>query len=56
MFFDPAIPHLFEVSTCSLDEAEKFPPEDQCWLIDALPWSDVIHDLPRYHESSPLPD
>jgi len=56
MFFDPALPHLFEVSTCSLDEPEKCPPTDQCWLVDAVGWSDALHDLPRYKEYSPLPD
>jgi hypothetical protein len=56
MFFDPAIPHLFEVSTCSLDEPDKFPPKDQCWLTDAVGWSDAIDSLPRYDEYSPLPE
>jgi hypothetical protein len=56
MFFDPAIPHLFEVSTCSLDEPDRFPPEDQCWLVDALEWSGAVHALPRYDETSPLPE
>lgn len=56
MFFDPSIPHLFEVSTCSLDNPAEFPPKDQCWLADSVAWSDVVCDLPRYAESSPLPD
>jgi hypothetical protein len=56
MFFDPAIPHLFEVSTCSLDEPADFPPTDQCWLVDSLPWSGGIPDLPRFVEYSPIPD
>lgn len=56
MFFDPEIPHIFEVSTCSLDKPENFPPKDQCWLVDGLSWSEEISKLPRYDEYSPIPD
>lgn len=56
MFFDPAIPHLFEVSTCSLDDPGKYPPKDQCWHADALPWSENLPKLPSYDEYSPIPD
>lgn len=55
MFFDPAIPGLFEVSTCSLDEAEKFEPVDQCWTVDELKWAGKCYALPRYDKESPLP-
>jgi len=56
MFFDPSIPHLFEVSTCSLDNPAEFPPKDQCWLADSVAWSEGIHNLPRYTGYSPIPD
>ncbi|MGB0372405.1 MAG: GFA family protein [Opitutales bacterium] len=56
MFFDPSIPDLFEVSTNSLDDPSAFPPVDQCWLDDALPWFETMHALPRYALTAPLPD
>lgn len=56
MFFDPALPHIFEVSTCSLDHPENHPPKDQCWLMDGIPWSQTIGGLPKYDEYSPIPD
>lgn len=55
MFFDPGIPDLFEVSTCSLDEPEKFSPVDQCWTNDELKWAGKCCELPRYDKESPLP-
>ncbi|TAG08696.1 MAG: GFA family protein [Verrucomicrobia bacterium] len=55
MFFDPAIPHLFEVTTCSLDQPDLFPPQDQCWVADAVAWAKEIHALPSYDQYSPLP-
>lgn len=56
MFFDPALPHLFEVSTASLDEPGKFPPIDQCWTKDRMPWFGGIHKLSEYGENAPLPE
>lgn len=56
MFFDPAIPHLFEVSTCSLDEPGKFAPKDQCWLSDEVTWWGGLEALPRYDGFAPVPD
>lgn len=56
MFFDPAIPHLFEVSTCSLDHPEDFPPGDQCWIADSLGWAREMGSLPAYQGYSPMPD
>lgn len=56
MFYDPGIPEFFEVSTCSLDEPGKFPPKDQCWMVDALGWGEGVPQLPRYEEASPLPE
>ncbi len=55
MFFDPEIPHLFEVSTCSLDRPGDFAPEEQCWMTDALTWSRTVYGLRGYDEASPLP-
>lgn len=55
MFYDPGLPEIFEVSTCSLDRADEFAPGDQCWLDDALGWSHELADLPRYEETAPLP-
>lgn len=55
MFFDPAIPGIFEVSTNSLDEPGEFPPIDQCWVQDEIRWAKDMASLPRYEEYSPLP-
>jgi len=54
-FFDPAIPHLFEANTNSLDEPVRYPPVDQCWVCDELPWATTCHDLPRFNQAAPLP-
>ena len=56
MFFDPSIPHLFEVSTNSLDDPLPFEPQDQCWMDDALPWHSRLEKLPLYSETGPLPE
>ena len=55
-FFDPAIPHLFEANTNSLDHPENYPPADQCWLTDALPWAHTLGDLPRFDHTAPHPE
>ena len=55
MFFDPGLPHIFEVSTCSLDEADAYPPGDRCWMADAPSWFAETNALPGYVECSPVP-
>ena len=55
MFFDPAIPEFFEVSTCSLDRVDEFPPKDECWISDEVRWAKSLGSLPRYELESPLP-
>lgn len=55
-FFDPAIPHLFEINTSSLDHPEDYPPGDQCWVADALPWLAHLSGLPRFELTSPIPE
>lgn len=55
MFFDPSIPHLFEVSTNSIDDPSAFAPIDQCWLDDAMPWHARLPSLPKYAGTAPLP-
>ena len=54
-FYDPAIPELFEANTNSLDHPAQYPPADQCWVRDELPWSATCRNLPRFHEAAPLP-
>jgi hypothetical protein len=54
-FFDPSIPSLFEANTLTLDDPGCYPPVDQCWVCDELPWSANCLDLPRYHLAGPLP-
>ena len=53
-FFDPALPHEFEVTTCSLDDAASAPaPSDHNWIVDRLPWLRVNDDLPAYEHHTP---
>lgn len=47
-FFDPAIPDEFEVTTCSLDHPELFPPRDHTWTKDRLTWFETADALPRH--------
>ena len=56
MFVDPSIPHLFEVTTNSLDDPIPHAPVDQCWMDDALPWFEGLHALEKYAEKVPLPE
>lgn len=56
MFFDPAIPGQFEVTTCTLDRAAEIEPRDHNWTADRLPWFDTADDLPRFpHNTPPAP-
>ncbi len=52
-FFDPAIPHQFEVTTCSLDAPERFVPNDHNWVCDQLPWFETRDALPRFEHNTP---
>lgn len=52
-FFDPAIPGEFEVTTCSLDHPEDFPPQDHNWSLDRLPWFETADSLPRHATHAP---
>ena len=47
-FFDPAIPNQYEVTTCSLDHPDLFPPRDHTWTQDRLPWFETADALPRH--------
>ncbi len=47
-FFDPAIPGEFEVTTCSLDHPELYPPRDHTWITDRLPWFETTDATPRH--------
>jgi hypothetical protein len=46
-FFDPSLPHQYEVTTCSLENPENYPPTAQDWPQDRLPWMDHAADLPN---------
>lgn len=55
VFFDPAIPELFETNTCTMDDPAPHAPGDHCWVADEIPWASELADLPRYELSSPPP-
>lgn len=52
-FFDPSLPHQFEVTTCSLTAPAAETPVDHNWVCDRLPWFDTADDLPRFIENTP---
>lgn len=54
-FFDSALPHQFEVTTCTLDDPDSVPPVDHNWICDRLPWFDTRDSLPRFEHGTPLP-
>ncbi len=56
MFFDPALPEIFEINTCTFDDPSAHPPTDQCWVADEIPWARHLANLPRFEFTSPLPD
>jgi hypothetical protein len=55
LFTDPSLPEFTEVNTCTLDDPADFPPGDQCWVVDEIPWMHSIPSLPRFELTSPLP-
>ncbi len=56
IFFDPAIPDFFEANTCTLADPSLYPPNDQCWTIDEIPWTSQLEAVPRFSHNSPMPD
>ncbi|MDX2080984.1 MAG: GFA family protein [Terrimicrobiaceae bacterium] len=54
-FLDPALPHIFEVTTGSLDHPGQFPPGDHNWINDRLAWFPTGDGLPEFPENSPPP-
>ncbi len=46
-------PGEIDVTTCSLDEPERFPPKDHTWASRRLPWLAVEDGLPRHAEARP---
>jgi hypothetical protein len=55
MFFDPSLPDLFEINTCTFDDPAPHVPTDQCWVTDEIPWNSQLASLPRFDTTSPLP-
>jgi len=47
-FFDPSLPHQFEVTTCSLEDPGSMPPGDHTWTCDRLTWFETADSLPRH--------
>ena len=42
-----------DITTCSLDEPERFPPTHHSWLSHDLPWVRFGDGLPQFGESRP---
>ena len=47
-FYDPNLPTEYEVTTCSLDHPETYPPKDHTWVSDRISWFDTSEALPRF--------
>jgi hypothetical protein len=47
-FQDHGLPDEIDVTTCSLDEPERMPPEDHVRAARKLPWIHLADGLPRY--------
>ena len=54
-FHDTDDERFCEINTCSFDNPSVFPPSDQCWVNDEIPWIHQIEKLPRFDVTSPLP-
>jgi len=39
-----------DVTTCTLDEPERLPPEDHTWTRSRLPWIRLADGLPEHRE------
>jgi len=46
-------PAEIDVTTCSLDEPERFPPTHRSWVSHALSWWSSNRALPAYAQSKP---
>lgn len=46
-------PHEIDLTTCSLDEPERFAPTHHSWLQHDLPWLHFGDGLPAYPQSRP---
>ena len=55
-FRDPEIPDWFEMSTCSFDDPESYPPADECWTEDRVSWAASPTGIPTYARDAPLPE
>ena len=48
-------PQEIDVSTCSLDDPEQFPPKDHTYTSTRLSWVRLADGLPHYPQSRPAP-
>ena len=48
-------PHSLDVTTCSLDQPEAFPPTHHSWVHDSLGWLRFGDGLPAFAQSRPHP-
>lgn len=48
-------PNELDITTCSLDEPEKVPPQNDSWVADELLWMNpqAVDQRPRFHEFRP---
>ncbi|HXC53614.1 MAG TPA: GFA family protein [Candidatus Limnocylindrales bacterium] len=46
--------NALDVTTCSLDDPERFPPMAHSWMSHKLGWLQLADDLPYFEEGPPL--
>ncbi|HYC53753.1 MAG TPA: GFA family protein [Candidatus Binatia bacterium] len=44
---------MIDVTTCSLDDPDSFPPVAHVWTSHKLSWVELTDDLPRLEEGAP---
>ena len=44
-------PHEIDITTCSLDEPARVPPEDHIWTWSKVGWVSLADGLPEFRES-----
>lgn len=51
-YFHSSRPNEIDVTACSLDSPELFPPTHHSWMVDDLNWIHFDDDLPKYQKTS----
>ena len=50
-YYNSNRPNEIDVTTCSLDKPELFPPTHHSWMEDHLYWVDLADNLPKHQKA-----